>query len=231
MEKRSWERWGGLLSGLLLGAGLGCVLCLVPSPLRLFVLAGLTPFLLLGAWLGGGLGASGLLLLRWYERRAARQGPRLPLDLATGDPPPPEHQEAITSRAPALIHGRHGLTFQRVRHAWRVVQPAPADAPQEEETSSIPCRRCGTPAPRAALLRCERCCYLFHPTCRYWIADGSEGSTTLCRPCWHEPATRRRRRALRACCRPTLVRQAGADDQRSEEQGGTYDAGTQTWRW
>jgi len=231
MQKRSWERRGALVSSVLLGAGLGCVLCLVPSPLRLLVLAGLTPLLFLGAWLGCGLGAGGLLLLTWIEHRATHQGPRLPLDLATDDSPPDGHQEVAPSRAPACIRRRHGLTFQRVCHAWRVVQPAPVDTPLEEETSGIPCHRCGVCAPRATLLRCEECCHLFHPACCRSLADGSEGRETLCHPCWNAQTASRQRRSPQAGCRPTLVRQTGADAQGSEEEGGTDHAGTQTGRW
>jgi hypothetical protein len=223
MQKRSWERRGALVSSVLLGAGLGCVLCLVPSPLRLLVLAGLTPLLLLGAWLGCGLGASGLLLLRWYEYRATHQGPRLPLDLATDDSPPDGHQEGAPSRAPACIRRRHGLTFQRVRHAWRVVQPAPGDTPLEEEAHGIPCHQCGVPAPRAALLRCEECCHLFHPACCRSLADGSEGRETLCHPCWNAQTACRQRHVFPVAFRNASMRRPTVGDQgehQHPEKGG-----------
>lgn len=223
MHKRSWERWGALMSSLLLGAGLGCVLCLVPSPLRLLVLAGLTPLLLLGAWLGCGLGASGLLLCKWIEHRATHQQPRLPLDLATDDFPPAGYQDVAPSRAPACIHQRHGLTFQRICHAWRVVQPEPADTPLEEEAGGIPCSRCGVPAPRAALLRCEECCHLFHPACCRTLADGSEGSETRCRPCWNAQTAGRRWHGFPEAFRNAPMRRLTTGDQgkhQGPEKGG-----------
>lgn len=216
MHKRSWERWGALVSSLLLGAGLGCVLCLVPSPLRLLVLAGLTPLLLLGAWLGCGLGAGGLLLFKWIERRC-------PSPLVAGNPLPPERREEANLRTPRFIRLRHSLIFLRVCHAWRVVQPEPADLPLEEETRGIPCHRCGVPASRAALLRCEECCHLFHPACCRTLADGSEGSETLCHSCWNAQTACRRRHGFPATFRNASVRRpivGGQGEHQHPEKGG-----------
>lgn len=213
MQKQSWERWWTLLSSLLLGAGLGCVLCLVPSPLRLLVCACLAPLLPLGACLGCGLGASGLLLLKWAEHRSI-------FPETADEPLPLERGSAATLRVPHTMRWQHGLTFLRVRHAWRVVQPAPADVSLVEETSGIPCHRCGVPAPRAALLRCTYCSHLFHPTCCRWIADGREANEMLCQRCWNEQMMRRRPRAFPAAGWPILARRPAVDGRDEPGKGG-----------
>lgn len=147
MQKHSWEQCCRLLSGLLLGAGLGCVLCLVPSPLRLLVLAGLAPLLPPGACLGCGLGASGLLLLKWVERRST--SPR------SGDNPPrSERGTALSTRTPIVIGRRYGLTFLWVRLLARGAASARRRAPGgRNERHSLPPVWRSCPSIRAAALR------------------------------------------------------------------------------
>lgn len=162
--------------------------------------------LLRGSVLGGGLGTACLLLLWWDEHRST------PLLMAS-EPPSPEDEEEAPSRPPLSIRLRHSLTFRRVLHTWRVVQPEPVDAPLVEAPGDLPCHRCGVPAPRASLLRCAHCHHLFHKMCCLWMA-GHGVEEALCQPCWNEQEARRRRCACQAALWPPV------DDQGEQGKGG-----------